>query len=229
MGMKERHASTRFGIVVYDGVEPIDIGATVGVLSMARRLLPNLETVVVAERAGPVRLAGGVTVIAEFGYETLLPCDMLIVCGGPGWRDQLANAATLAFLRRHDAMQVASVCTGAMILAAAGVLDGLPATTRRHSVGTEEAAPLDLLADIARGSLPRPAAVVDAGVVTGGGVALAIDATLYLIGRFYGEEARDDVARAIEYDRAFAANKAALGHLIGDANPAKASTPKGES
>jgi transcriptional regulator GlxA family with amidase domain len=218
MGMKERHASTRFGIVVYDGVEPIDVGATVGVLSMARRLLPNLDTVVVAEQAGPVRLAGGLTVIAEFGYETLPSCDMLIVCGGPGWRDQLANAATLAFLRRQSAMQVASVCTGAMILAAAGVLDGLPATTRRHRVGTEEAAPLDLLNEIARGSLPRPAAVVDAGVVTGGGVALAIDATLYQIGRFYCEEARDDVARAIEYDRAFAANKAALGHVIDGAD-----------
>jgi len=218
MRMKERHASTRFGIVVYDGVEPIDVGATVGVLSMARRPLPNLETAVVAERPGPVHLAGGLTVVAEFGYDALSSCDMLIVCSGPGWRNELTDAATLAFLRRQDAMHVASVCTGALILAAAGVLDGRPATTRRHRVGIEEVAPLDLLNDFARGSVPRAAAVVDAGVVTGGGVSLAIDATLYLIGRFYGEEARDDVARSIEYDRAFAANKAALGHMIDGAN-----------
>jgi transcriptional regulator GlxA family with amidase domain len=218
MCMKERHASTRFGIVVYDGVEPIDIGATVGVLSMARRLLPNLETVVVAERPGPVRLAGGFVVVAEFGYDALPSCDIFIVCGGPGWRNEVTNAATLAFLRRQDATHVASVCTGAMMLAAAGVLDGRPATTRRRAVGTEEAAPLDLLNDFARGSVPRPAAVVDAGVVTGGGVCLAIDATLYLIGRFYGDDALDDVARLIEYDRAFAANKAALGHMVDSAS-----------
>jgi transcriptional regulator GlxA family with amidase domain len=98
------------------------------------------------------------------------------------------------------------------------VLDGRPATTRRRPVGTEEVAPLDLLNDFARDSVPGPAAVVDAGVVTGGGVTLAIDATLYLVGRLYGEDARDDVARSIEYDRAFAANKAALGHTVDSAN-----------
>ena len=119
----------------------------------------------------------------------------------------------LDFIRRQSAA-VASVCTGALILAAAGVLDGRAATTRRRAVGVESAAPLDLLSGYAAGASPRPAAIVDAGVVTGGGVALAIDATLYLIGRLYGEEARDEVARMIEYDRAFAANKAALGHVV---------------
>ena len=52
---------------------------------------------------------------------------------------------------------------------------------------------------------------VPVGVVTSGGVSLAIDGTLYLIGRIYGEEARDEVARVIEYDRAFEANRRALG------------------
>jgi transcriptional regulator GlxA family with amidase domain len=51
-------------------------------------------------------------------------------------------------------------------------------------------------------------------VVTGGGVSLAIDATLYLIGRLYGDETRDAIACLIEYDRAFAANRAALGHVV---------------
>jgi transcriptional regulator GlxA family with amidase domain len=55
------------------------------------------------------------------------------------------------------------------------------------------------------------AAVVDDGVVTGGGVSLAIDATLYLIGRIYGPDAMHQVAGVIEYDRALAANRAGLG------------------
>ena len=56
--------------------------------------------------------------------------------------------------------------------------------------------------------------VEDQGVVTSGGVSLAIDGTLYLIGRIYGTEARDEVAKVIEYDRAFEANRRALGILV---------------
>lgn len=56
--------------------------------------------------------------------------------------------------------------------------------------------------------------VDDGGVVTSGGVSLAIDGTLYLIGRIYGTQARDAVAKVIEYDRAFEANRAALGILV---------------
>jgi transcriptional regulator GlxA family with amidase domain len=55
--------------------------------------------------------------------------------------------------------------------------------------------------------------VEDGAVITGGGVSLAIDATLYLIGTIYGEDARDEVAHVIEYDRAYEANRLALGHL----------------
>jgi transcriptional regulator GlxA family with amidase domain len=58
--------------------------------------------------------------------------------------------------------------------------------------------------------------VVDDVVVTGGGVSLAIDATLYLIGKLYGEAARDDVAKLIEYDRAYRANRDELGHRVPD-------------
>jgi transcriptional regulator GlxA family with amidase domain len=117
----------------------------------------------------------------------------------------------LGFLRRLDPMRVASVCTGALILGAAGLLDGRAATTRRHAVGSESTTPLAALKSLAPASEPCGALVVDAGVVTAGGVSLAIDGTLYLIGRLYGEDARDEVARAIEYDRAWHANRAALG------------------
>jgi transcriptional regulator GlxA family with amidase domain len=211
--MRERNAAARFGVVVYDDVEPIDIGGTIGVLSMARRVLPGLDAVTVAERCGPVRLSGGLTILADVDFASLPPCDQLIVCGGPGWRRETTNAPMVDFLRRQPPTGLAAVCTGGLILAAAGVLDGRLATTRRHAVGSEAAAPLDLLTALAPTARPRPAAVVDAGVVTGGGVSLAIDVTLYLIGRLYGDEACEEIARVIEYDRAFAVNKTALGHL----------------
>ena len=211
--MRDRTAAARIGVVIYDGVEPIDIGGTVGVVSMASRVLPGLAAITVAASAGPVRLAGGLTVLASHGFADAANCDILVVCGGPGWRDQVSDMAMLGFLRRQVPARVASVCTGALILAAAGLLNGLPATTRRRVVAGEEQAPLQLLPGLGAGVRPHEALVVDAGVVTGGGVSLAIDTTLYLIGRLYGEAALDEVARVIEYDRAWEANRRALGVL----------------
>jgi len=212
--MKDRTAPALFGIVVYDGVEPIDIGGTTGVISMARRVLPAIESVTIAEKAGPVALAGGLTILAQTGFTAAPRCDVVIVCGGPGWRRETANPAMLDFLRQAPAPQITSVCTGAMILGAAGILDGRMATTRRSAVGSEALSPLAELASLAPSARGQAAAIVDDGaVVTGGGVSLAIDATLYLIGTIYGEAARADVARVIEYDRAYEANRTALGHV----------------
>lgn len=213
--MKARTEPARLGIVIYEGVEPIDIGGTVGVVSMASRVLPAITCVMIAQDAGPVKLAGHVTVMADAGFADAPPCDVYVVCGGPGWRVQATNPAILGFLRARKRAEVASVCTGALILAAAGTLDGLAATTRRSAVGAETASPLERLSEFGRDVRGEPRLVVeDQGVVTSGGVSLAIDGTLHLIGRLYGEDARDEVARVIEYDRAFAANREALGILV---------------
>ncbi len=216
MGQRDRPARidpVRIGIVLYDGVEPIDLGGTVGVISMASRLLPGLSAVTIAEHAGPVHCAGGLTVLAAHGFTDAPACEAVLVTGGAGWAVQSCNPAMLAFLRGLDPARLASVCTGALILGAAGLLDGHKATTRRTAIGAERQAPLALLA--AQGAEPRVAQIVDAGgPVTGGGVSLAHDLTLHLIGRLYGEAARDEVARLIEYDRAFAANRAALGIVV---------------
>jgi transcriptional regulator GlxA family with amidase domain len=209
--MRDRLAATRFGVVMYRGVEPIDIGGTIGVISMARRVLPAIEAVTIASEPGPVALAGGLTVLAQYGFSDAPICDAVIVCGGPCWPAAAEDPALRAFLRRRPPVSIASVCTGALILAAAGVLDGRAATTRRNTTSGEARSPLARLPELGTGITPREALIVDAGVVTGGGVSLAIDTTLYLIGRIYGEAARDEAARVIEYDRAWAANRAALG------------------
>ena len=97
--MKSRSEAARIGIVIYDGVEPIDVGGTAGVVSMARRVLPGIACVMIAERTGPVRLAGDVTVMADADFHNAPPCDVFIVCGGPGWREQVRNPAMLDFLK----------------------------------------------------------------------------------------------------------------------------------
>jgi transcriptional regulator GlxA family with amidase domain len=204
----------RFGVFIYDGVEPIDL-ATYGVLSMARRIRPDIALCTVAPTAGPVALSNGLTVLADHGIASAPPLDVLIVTGGPGWARQVAAPDILAFLRRRAADSLlVSVCTGGMILGASGVLDGKAATTKR-AVVPPEPPPIDLL----RARYPaidvREASLVDDGrVITGGGVALCIDAMLHLLQRLFGAPLAAETARILEYDRAWAANLAQFPPLV---------------
>jgi transcriptional regulator GlxA family with amidase domain len=207
----------RFGILIYDGVEPIDL-ATYGVLSMARRVAPQIEICSIARDAGPVHLSNGLTVLAEHGYADAPALDALIVTGGPGWLRERDEPATQAFLRaRQAAGLLASVCTGAMLLARAGVLDGHHVTTKREVIGAEEP-PVDVLAREHPATRVSAAVWVDDGaVVTGGGVSLCIDTTLHLIERLLGAEVAAETARIIEYGAARAANAQRLPPLTGAA------------
>jgi hypothetical protein len=135
-----------FAILAYDGIEAIDIGGTYGVLSMAKRIEPSLSFFVVAKNAGAVVMANGLRLVADHGFAACPTADVLIVLGGHGWERASADAATLEFIRefRRRSRTVAAVCTGGMILAAAGLLTDLTATTKREIV-EGESRPLDLL------------------------------------------------------------------------------------
>jgi transcriptional regulator GlxA family with amidase domain len=207
--------SVQFGIFIYDGVEPIDL-ATFGVLSMARRIAPQIAVCTIAPRAGAVALANGLTVIADFGIDDAPACDVVIVTGGPGWTAQANAPATLDFIRRvHASRRIASVCTGGMILAASGVLDGGPATTKR-AVAPPESSPLEMM----RATYPRidvrEAMLVEGaeGVVTGGGVTLCIDTTLHILANMLGERVADETARVMEYQRAWRANRESFAPVL---------------
>src|SRR5216684_5687028 len=132
---KER--GMKFGVFIYDGVEPIDL-ATFGVLSMARRIRPDIEICTLAPAAGAVRLSNGLVVMADHALGTAPRQDVIVVTGGPGWVDESRRPQTLAALRQRvsDTLLV-SVCTGGMILGASGVLDGKRATTKCQVVPPE--------------------------------------------------------------------------------------------
>jgi transcriptional regulator GlxA family with amidase domain len=206
----------KFGVLIYDGVEPIDL-ATFGVLSMARRIRPEIEICIIAPpaRDGIVRLANGLRVLADYDFGSAPPVDVLIVTGGPGWTAQVENAATLDFLRRREPETlICSVCTGAMIVAAGGLLDGKAATTKREVV-PPEIAPVEIM----RAAFPkievREASLVDTGrIITGGGVTLCIDTMLHLLQRLFGPDVAAETARIIEYRRAWAANEELFPSLL---------------
>ena len=211
MKTEVENASGTIAIYVYDGVEPIDIGGSYGVFSMARRVIPDLRFFTVAETTEPVVLSGGLTMFPDHDFAGCPPFAALVVCGGPGWKEQREREAVLEFLRRREPGTVtASICTGSLVLAAAGILDGLQATTRRMGIG-EETSPLDFLGAAHEAVTPVEARIVDCGeVVTGGGVSLAIDLSLHLIAKLWGEAAGRETARVIEYEAAWKANQAAL-------------------
>ncbi len=212
----------RFGVFIYEGVEPIDIAAF-GVLSMARRVVPEIEPVAIGPRAGPIALANGLIVHARYGIADAPELDALIVTGGPGWKAQCDDAATLDFIRRTAQRSVvASVCTGGMILAASGILSGLKATTKKEVIEGREVAPLTLMERQYPDITALPVRLVDCGqVVTGGGVTLCIDVVLHLLQRFFGAEAAAETARILEYTNAWNANAHASPAVMVGMEPAR--------
>jgi transcriptional regulator GlxA family with amidase domain len=197
----------KFGIFIYPDVEPIDLAAF-GVLSMARRIRPEIELCTIAPRAGEVNLANGLRVIADYDLVSTPRLDVLVVTGGPGWQAESRRSETLNFLRqRAQESLIVSVCTGGMILAASGLLDGKAATTKSEVV-PPETSPLALLKARYPMVNVRNASLVDENtIITGGGVALCIDAMLHVIARLFGDDTAAETARIIEYSRAWDANR----------------------
>lgn len=206
----------RVAVVLYDFIEPIELAA-VGTLSMAKRLSDELSYFTVSPTKDTLTLQNGLRIQTDFSFDDAPEADVVIVTGGPGWKRQAENTRMLDFLRqRHTAGAcIASVCTGALLLAAAGLLTGKRATTKRPVTGAEQC-PLETMRETYPDVKATPALVVDEGnVVTGGGVTLGIDLTLYLLGRFLGEPIAQETARIMEYSASSAANRARLPMIVG--------------
>jgi len=203
-----------FGVFIYEGVEPVDL-ATFGVLSMARRIQPDIRICTIAPNQCAVAFSNGLIVHADYGVEDAPALDVLIVTGGPGWVQQAQDEATLKFMRDRSASTIiTSVCTGAMILAASGVLDGKIATTKKEVVEPEYP-PLKTMQEAYADIDVRTSSIIDNGtVITGGGVTLCIDTTLHLLEKLYGKETAAETARIMEYTVARDANAHALPPII---------------
>ena len=158
-----------------------------------------------------------VWLVADHDFAGSPECDVLMVLGGPGWEAACSDSETLAFIKRapHGSQTVAAVCTGGMILAAAGLLNGHIATTK-HEIFAGESSPLDLMADHYDVVQTVIARIVESdNVITGGGVTLGIDMTLHLLQRFCGNAVAQETARVMEYAAAWQANAVRLPDYVG--------------
>lgn len=184
--------------MLFDDAQELDWAGPWEVLASWAALWPNdaVEVFTVADSMTPVRCANGLRVLPDQTWDELRPVDLVVYPGGLGTFRQLGDETIRARIRHLAAATplMASVCTGALVFADAGLLDGLPATTHWGAI--------DVLATLGSGIEIRPEErFVDAGhVITASGVSAGIDMALHLVARLHSTERAREVRRVIQYD-----------------------------
>jgi putative intracellular protease/amidase len=177
-------------IPIFDGITALDAIGPYEVLSR----LPVTRVVFIAKEPGPKRTGNGMLALtADRALSDLPHPEVVVVPGGHGTRPLMGDEGLLGWLRAaHETSQwTTSVCTGSLLLGAAGLLDGLEATTHWRVLGQ--------LAEL--GAIPVGRRVVEQGkVITAAGVSSGIDMALTLAARIAGEDVARAIQLAIEYD-----------------------------
>jgi transcriptional regulator GlxA family with amidase domain len=190
------------GILVFPDVEVLDFCGPFEVFSTTRldedrrREEPSpYEAVLVAEGREVVVASGGLKVVPDHDLDGCPPLDVLVVPGGWGTRREMGNERLIAWIaeRSGQVTTLASVCTGALLLGKAGLLDGKRATTHWKSLG------------LMRESFPAVSViedehvVEDGDVITSAGISAGIDLALRVVARHHGEAVARATARHMEY------------------------------
>ena len=181
----------RIGLLLFPDITQADLTGPYEVFIK----LPAAEVRLVWKTLDPVRAGGGMRILPDTTFAGCPSLDLICIPGGTGMNPLLADDETLGFVRRQAASArfVTSVCTGALVLGAAGLLRGRRATTHWMS--------LEMLA--AFGAIPVPErVVVDGNLVTGGGVTAGIDFGLRIAALVAGEDVAKAIALGLEYDPA---------------------------
>jgi transcriptional regulator GlxA family with amidase domain len=195
------------GILVFDGVEVLDLAGPFEVLSRTR-LVPGTESrrsdesapfhvFTVASTHEPITATGGLVVVPTHSFSDAPTVDLLVIPGGFGTRPLLQDEEVIEWIRKTagSARQTASVCTGSLLLARAGLLDNRRATTHWGAFG--------LLGSLGKNiTVDRESRYVEDGVMTSAGVASGIDMAFHVVETLFGKDVADETARYIEYERA---------------------------
>lgn len=183
-------------ILIFDDVEVLDFAGPFEVFGVAGGADRLYDVFTVAEFARPVIARNKLSINPTYCFEKMPAADILVVPGGYGTRREKNSATMLAFVRERAAaaQTVLSVCSGALLLAKAGLLCGLHGTTHRGALA-------ELAADEPSCSLLPRARVVDNGkFILSAGVAMGIDAALYTVGKHHGLSLAAATADYMEYD-----------------------------
>jgi transcriptional regulator GlxA family with amidase domain len=182
------------GALLFPGFELLDVFGPLEVLGN-RLVTEHFRVLTIAAEAGAIASAQGPRAVADHGFEDCPPLDVLLVPGGAGTRPGVDDAALVDWIaaRAAKAEIAVSVCTGAALLARAGVLDGRRATTNKLAFDW-------VVSQGPRVSWVRRARWVDDGkVVTSSGVTAGVDMSLHLVDRLVDRDTAEAVARVIEH------------------------------
>lgn len=184
-------------ILVFDEVEVLDFAGPFEVFAVTDELRGHntFHTCTVAGRPGAVRARNGLKIVPDHTLETAPAPHILVVPGGAGTRALLQQPSLLDWVRQRaaGAEHVVSVCTGSLVLGAAGLLDGLPATTHYENFAElRRVAPAAIVVEDRR--------FLDNGkVLTSAGISAGIDVSLHLVAKLLGAEIAQTTARYMEY------------------------------
>jgi cyclohexyl-isocyanide hydratase len=176
------------GFLLFPKVQQLDLTGPHDVFAS----LPDVTVHLVWKDLAPLKASSGLTLTPDTTFDSCPPLDVICIPGGAGVGDLMEDAQTLEFIRRQagTARFVTSVCTGALVLGAAGLLRGRRATT--HWAFHELLGPL--------GAIPvRERVVRDGNLVTGGGITAGIDFALTLASELVGKEEAQAVQLELEY------------------------------
>jgi transcriptional regulator GlxA family with amidase domain len=180
--------------VLFEGVEELDFVGPWEVFTMAGMVAPGeVSAFTVAEKSGLVKCAKGLQVVAEHDFESCPKADIVLVPGGNATRQEVDNEAMIAFLARMDgqAEYTTSVCTGALLLERAGVLEGLRATTHWSAI--------ELLKKTGTETVENARFVDNGRVITSSGVSAGIDMALHVVGKIWGPKVAMTTQKYMEY------------------------------
>lgn len=183
-------------VMLFEGVQPLDVAGPVDVFSTAARFVGSANqppyVVTTASLGGaPVRCAGGLHLVPDLDLLDVGDPDILLVPGGPGVEDADGRLAGWLRERAPQAKRVVSVCTGAFLLAEAGLLDGRRATTHWGSCGDLARRFPQVRVD------PSPIFVRDGAISTSAGVTAGVDLAIALVEEDYGRAVAHEVARLL--------------------------------
>jgi transcriptional regulator GlxA family with amidase domain len=183
------------GVLLFEGFELLDVFGPCEAYGM-RELAGAFRLAMAAAEAGPVTSAQGPQAVAEFGFDDCPRLDVLLVPGGIGTRREVYRRSLISWLRARaeQAELVTSVCTGAALLASAGLLDGRRATTNKRAFAwvQSQGPQVDWM---------RQARWVEDGkFATSSGVSAGIDMALAIIARLVSAEAAEQAATSMEYE-----------------------------
>ena len=179
------------GMLIFDDMTQLDFTGPHEVFTR----LPRCEVRVIGKSLQPVKAQSGLRILPDTSIADAPAVDLLFVPGGPGVGPLMEDRDTLEFLRRQAgaAQYVTSVCTGALVLGAAGLLKGYRATTHWAS--------LDLLPYF--GAVPsHERVVIDRNRISGGGVTAGIDFALTIAGDLFGADTAKQIQLGLEYNPA---------------------------